>query len=91
MSGATSDATGTARTLDVRFVEPRDRFEMIMGSYDDLAAGEAMDLTVDHDPRCMYYTLKATRGGDDAFRFEYLANGPEIWRVHVTKLGVPRP
>jgi uncharacterized protein (DUF2249 family) len=32
----------------------------------------------------MYYTLRATRG-DDAFGFEYLEDGPERWRVHVTK------
>ncbi|MCC6350689.1 MAG: DUF2249 domain-containing protein [Candidatus Eisenbacteria bacterium] len=71
--------------LDVREVEPRHRFELIMGSYDRMAEGDTLELTVDHDPQCMYYTLKATRG-DDAFRFEYLSSGPEIWRVHVLKI-----
>jgi uncharacterized protein (DUF2249 family) len=70
--------------LDVTTVEPKDRFERIMGVYESLHAGQALHLTVDHDPRCMYYTLKATRG-DDAFAFDYLENGPELWRVLVTR------
>lgn len=71
-------------TLDVRPVEPKDRFERIMGAYDALPEEASLELTVDHDPRCMYYTLKATRG-DDAFSFRYLEDGPETWRVLVRK------
>lgn len=76
----------SARTqLDVRGVEPKDRFECIMGAYERLAELESLELTVDHDPKCMYYTLRASRG-DDAFRFDYLEDGPETWRVLVQKL-----
>lgn len=71
--------------LDVRPVEPKDRYACIMGAYDRLPVGRVLNLTVDHDPRCMYYTLKATRG-DESFSFEYLEEGPEVWRVHVRKL-----
>lgn len=74
----------TRTGLDVRPVEPRDRFEAIMGAYEALAPGETLELTVDHDPRCMYYTLRAT-GGEEAFAFEYLEEGPETWRVEVTR------
>lgn len=70
--------------LDVRPMEPKDRFERIMGTWDGLSSGQAMQLVVDHDPTCMYYTLRATRG-DDAFLFEYLEEGPETWRVLVTR------
>jgi uncharacterized protein (DUF2249 family) len=70
--------------LDVRAVEPKDRYEQIMGAYERLAPGSALELVVDHDPKCMYYTLKATRG-DEAFRFDYREDGPETWRVVVTK------
>ena len=70
--------------LDVRPVEPKDRFGAIMGAYDALEPGATLDLVVDHDPRCMYYTLQATRG-EEEFRFEYLEDGPEVWRVHVTR------
>jgi uncharacterized protein (DUF2249 family) len=77
--------TDVVVALDVRPVEPKDRFERIMATYDALQPGSALELTVDHDPRCMYYTLRATRG-DDAFTFEYLAGGPDTWRVLVGKV-----
>lgn len=70
--------------LDVRPVEPKHRLETIMGAYDALGGGETLELTVDHDPKCMYYTLEAMRS-DDTFTFEYLESGPEIWRVEVHK------
>jgi uncharacterized protein (DUF2249 family) len=70
--------------LDVRPVEPRHRFQTIMGAYDALEPGATLDLVVDHDPKCMYYTLQAMREG--AFRFEYLRDGPEVWQVEVTRL-----
>lgn len=73
-----------AKILDVRSVEPKHRFALIMDAYGALAANQTLELTVDHDPKCMYYTLKATRGAD-AFSFEYLEEGPETWRVHVRK------
>ena len=68
--------------LDVRPVEPKHRYEKIMGAFESLAVGGAMELVVDHDPECMYYTLLATRG-DDAFSFDYLEKGPDTWRVVV--------
>jgi len=74
----------TAVDLDVRPVEPKDRYEMIMSTYEALRTGESMHLTVDHDPICMYYTLRATRG-DESFTFEYVEGGPETWRVIVTR------
>ncbi len=73
------------RTLDVRAVAPKDRFPLIMGAYEGLAQGESLELTVDHDPECMYFTLLGTRGAD-AFAFAYGERGPVVWRVTVTKL-----
>lgn len=73
-----------SRMLDVRSVEPKHRFELIMDAYEELRGDQTLELTVDHDPKCMYYTLKATRG-DGAFTFEYLEDGPETWRVQVRK------
>lgn len=85
--GATDGGdTGRLVELDVRSVEPKHRFERIMGAYESLGADETLELTVDHDPKCMYYTLKATRG-DEAFRFDYLESGPMTWRVHVRRTG----
>lgn len=82
------EGVGAVVGLDVRPVEPKDRFERIMAAYEALPPGQTLELIVDHDPKCMYYTLKATRG-DDAFAFDYLERGPETWRVHVRKLAGP--
>ena len=81
---------GSVVALDVRPVAPKDRYERIMAAYEELAVGAAMQLVVDHDPKCMYYTLKATRG-DTAFQFDYLEDGPETWRVLVRKLAATTP
>ena len=75
--------TDSRTLLDVRPVEPKDRFETIMTAYEALTQGETLELIVDHDPLCMYYTIRATRG-EDSFAFQYLENGPEVWRVEVT-------
>ena len=75
----------TSTGLDVRPVAPKHRLETIMGAYDALPEGGVLDLTVDHDPKCMYYTLEALHG-TETFSFDYLENGPEDWRVEVRKL-----
>jgi len=77
--------TNPQAVLDVRDVAPKDRFELIIGTYDALPVGASMLLTVDHDPECMYYTLLATRG-EAAFGFDYLERGPLAWRVVVTRI-----
>jgi len=82
MSSSSDEATHTR--LDVRPIEPKHRFEQIMGAYHDLSPGETLELVVDHDPKCMYYTLEAEHGAE-TFSFEYLEEGPKVWRVHVQK------
>lgn len=77
-------STNTQTELDVRPVEPKHRLDTIMGAYDSLQPGGTLELTVDHDPKCMYYTLEALHGGE-TFTFEYLEDGPEVWRVEVQK------
>ena len=77
-------STSTQTELDIRSVEPKHRLETIMGAYQSLPAGGTLDLTVDHDPKCMYYTLAALHG-EETFAFEYLEDGPEVWRIEVRK------
>lgn len=74
----------TVTLLDVTPIEPKHRFDTIMGAYSRLAAGAVLELVMDHEPECLYYTLLATRG-DDAFEMEYLESGPVVWRVRVHK------
>jgi len=70
--------------LDVRDVDPMNRLDTILGAYRALASGATLQLTVDHDPVCMYYTLEATEP-EGSFRFEVVEHGPEVWRAEVQK------
>lgn len=63
---ATTEPNDPSRAeLDVRSFPPKDRYDAIMHAYETLTPGATLDLTVDHDPTCMYYTLKVTRGDDE--------------------------
>jgi uncharacterized protein (DUF2249 family) len=70
--------------LDARTIEPKDRFATITTAYGSIPAGGVLTLTVDHDPKCMYYALRATEP-EGSFLFSYLESGPEVWRVEVRK------
>lgn len=70
--------------LDVRQVEPKHRLDTIMGAWNSLSVGDILFLNVDHDPLCMYYTLKEDYG-DDSFTFDYITSGPIDWEVKVIR------
>ncbi|HSQ63641.1 MAG TPA: DUF2249 domain-containing protein [Polyangiaceae bacterium] len=78
------DATAVRVRLDIRPVEPKNRMGTLLGAYAALANGAALDITFDHDPECMYYTLQATEPAG-SFAFRYLERGPEVWRIEVLK------
>ena len=71
------------KELNVIEIVPKERHPLIFRTFDELGRGEAFILTNDHDPRPLYYQLLHEREG--LFTWEYLARGPEIWRVRITK------
>jgi uncharacterized protein (DUF2249 family) len=73
----------TTTTLDVRTIVPRERHPLIFGTFDKLAPGDAFLLVNDHDPKPLYYHFKAEMG--DAFAWDYLESGPEVWKVRIAK------
>ncbi len=72
-------------TVDVREIVPRERHPLIFDTFDALAAGTAMRLVNDHDPKPLYYQLMAERPGQ--LGWEYLEEGPDVWRVRLSKTG----
>jgi uncharacterized protein (DUF2249 family) len=70
-------------TIDVREIPPRQRHPLIFGTFDTLAAGEALLLVNDHDPKPLFYQFQAESPGE--FTWDYLENGPEVWRVRIGK------
>ncbi len=69
------------RDLDVRQLIPRERHTQIFQTYTDLQPGTAFVLVNDHDPKPLYYQFQAEHTGE--FTWEYLEEGPEVWRVRI--------
>lgn len=69
--------------LDVRVIPPRDKHPAIFRTFDGLAEGQAMVIINDHDPRPLRYQFLAER--PDSFEWTYEAEGPEIWRVRISR------
>ena len=68
-------------TVDVRQIAPRDRHPLIFQTFEGLKSGESFILVNDHDPKPLYYQFQAEREGQ--FAWEYLEQGPEVWRVRI--------
>jgi uncharacterized protein (DUF2249 family) len=77
-------ANAEDRVLDVRTIEPRQRHEIIPKLFDQLEAGAALQLIVDHDPRPLRYYLESVHG--DGCHWTYLEQGPDIWRVRLARV-----
>jgi uncharacterized protein (DUF2249 family) len=71
--------------IDVREIAPRDRHPLIFDTFDGLDSGASMLLINDHDPKPVYYQLKAERA--ENVGWEYLESGPERWQVRIAKPG----
>ncbi len=71
----------TPETLDVREIVPRDRHTLIFDAFELLAPGQSFVLVNDHDPKPLYYQFQAEQPGK--VRWEYLEQGPEVWRVRI--------
>lgn len=76
--------TASATQVDVRALECQDRHAIIFSTFGKLAAGQAMELINDHDPRPLRNVFQAQY--PNAFGWEYLEQGPQTWRVAITKL-----
>lgn len=69
--------------LNVTLLEPRQKHPTIFVRFDELAEGECLTIHNDHDPKPLYYQLLGERG--NIFEWEYLEQGPEWWKVKISK------
>ena len=69
--------------LDVRNIVPIERHPKIFNTFDGLKKGDMMVLINDHDPKPLKYQLDAERSGQ--LDWKYVDQGPEIWKVEITK------
>jgi len=62
---------------------PRQRHSAIFDTWSSLAKGDAILLVNDHDPVPLYYQFACEHTG--TFHWQYLDQGPEVWRVRLRK------
>ena len=74
----------TIDILDVTTIEPRLKHPTIFQKFDELEKGEIFVIHNDHDPKPLYYQLLAERG--NTFTWQYLEEGPQWWKVQISKL-----
>lgn len=74
----------TEQKLDIRKIEPRRKHPAIFEAFDGLEPGSSFVIINDHDPKPLRYEFLAERG-NEAFTWEYLEEGPEVWRVRIGK------
>jgi len=71
------------KELNVINIIPRERHPLIFKTFDELGNDESFILINDHDPKPLYYQFLHEREG--LFSWEYLEQGPETWKVKITK------
>ncbi len=69
--------------IDVRTLAPQQRHATIFGRFDDLLPGESLQLVNDHDPQPLHRQLLSRSPGQ--FQWTCLEEGPQQWRVQITK------
>lgn len=69
--------------LIVSELEPRLKHPTIFNRFDGMPEGKSLTIHNDHDPKPLYYQLLGERG--NTFIWEYLEEGPEEWKVKITK------
>lgn len=65
----------TDRTLDLRDVPPPERHPKIHDAFGDLERGEALTLVNDHEPKPLFYEMKAEVESFDAEGYEVERRG----------------
>ncbi len=78
-----NDVPKITSTIDVRPIPHQQRHPLIFRTYDTLKPGEGFILVVDHDPKPVFFELDFVQKGK--FTWDYLEQGPELWRVQVAK------
>lgn len=76
-----------AVTIDIRQFVSAVKHRTIFYLWDALSPGTSMFLVNDHDPKPLYYQLAAEY--PEQFRWTYVEQGPEVWRVEVAKINRP--
>jgi uncharacterized protein (DUF2249 family) len=72
------------KELDVRALGMPDRHAAILRTYEALSIGESFVLVTHHDPHHLREEFNTDHPGSHGW--EYLDQGPETWRIQISKL-----
>jgi uncharacterized protein (DUF2249 family) len=82
-------ASESNAVFDVRPIPSRVKHAQILQRWSDLPVGQFFILLNDHDPVPLRYQFEAEFA--NAFAWDYLERGPEVFRVKITKLEPTAP
>lgn len=73
-----------AATVNATEYPPQQKHKVIFETYRNLQANESMLLINDHDPVPLRFQMESMF--PEQFSWEYLEQGPEMFRVKITKI-----
>ena len=85
-SGLGDKGFSVVHNMDIRPYPPAERHEMFYKAFADIKPSEAFEFINDHDPKPLYYQMEAE--SKEPFKWEYLEQGPDAWKVRVIKTKV---
>ncbi len=75
--------SASPKKLDLRAIPMFQRHPCVFDSWEAMEAGEAIEITNDHDPKALRYQFESEY--TDKFDWDYLTDGPSEWIVKITK------
>lgn len=69
--------------LDARKIAGPDKPATFFQTFDELALGETLEIIVDHDPVMLKQKFNSERAKE--YTWGYLEEGPDVWRINITK------
>jgi uncharacterized protein (DUF2249 family)/quercetin dioxygenase-like cupin family protein len=80
-------ATSAVSVLDLREMPRATRHTMVLDAFDSLSVGDTFIFINDHDPQPLKMQIEQMR--DTEMCWEYIERGPEVFRIHVTRVAQP--
>jgi uncharacterized protein (DUF2249 family) len=80
--------TASIVQIDVRDITPRERHPRIMAAFGALAAGDALDIVSDHEPKGLQFQFDVELPGQ--FSWDVVEAGPQVWRVRIGRVAKPQ-
>ena len=73
----------TTYTVDMISLPHEVKHQKLFGTIGSMQPGETLKIINDHDPKPLQFRLQAQ--GEGMFGWEYEQEGPEVWKVIVTR------